>query len=43
MMLEIFSNANRPFFASTQYLAIEKIQQDVYATFITDLFERYGK
>ena len=43
MMLEIFSNANRPFFASTQYLSIEKIQQDVYATFITDLFERYGK
>lgn len=42
MMLEIFSNASRPFFASTQYLAIEKIEQDMYATFISDSFKRYG-
>lgn len=43
LMLEIFSNVNRPFFASTQYLSVNKIDHDVYAAFITGLFVRHGR
>lgn len=43
LMLEMFSNANRPFFASTQYLTVDKIDREIYASFIIRLFEEYGK
>lgn len=43
LMLEMFSSANRPFFASTQYLTVDKIDREVYASFIIHLFENYGK
>ncbi len=41
MMLNIFSNAKRPFFSSTQYLHLDKIDHDTYKNFIRDTFERY--
>lgn len=43
LMLEMFSSANRPFFASTQYLTVDKIDRGIYASFITRLFEVYDK
>lgn len=43
LMLEMFSSANRPFFASTQYLTVDKIDRGIYASFITRLFEVYNK
>ncbi len=43
LILEMFSSANRPFFASTQYLTVDKIDREVYASFIIHLFENYGK
>jgi AAA+ ATPase superfamily predicted ATPase len=42
MMTNIFSNAKRPFFASTQYLALDKIDTGVYASFIEKLFSENG-
>jgi hypothetical protein len=42
MMTNIFSNAKRPFFASTQYLALDKIDAEVYASFIEKLFAENG-
>ena len=38
MMLDIFSNAKRPFFGSTHYLFLEKIQHKQYAKFIQKQF-----
>ncbi|GHT00155.1 hypothetical protein FACS189421_11830 [Bacteroidia bacterium] len=43
MMLEMFSNANRPFFASTQYLSLDKIDAAIYAAFIKKLFIKNGR
>jgi len=34
MMINIFSNVKRPFFASTQYLSLEKIDTEEYSNFI---------
>lgn len=42
MMTDMFSNAKRPFFASTQYLALDKIDACVYASFIRKLFTENG-
>jgi len=42
MMLEIFSNTKRPFFGSTYYLFLEKIQHKQYAQFINDQFSAYN-
>jgi len=42
MMTEMFSSAKRPFFASTQYLALDKIDGKIYAGFITDIFQKNG-
>jgi len=40
MMTEMFSSAKRPFFASTQYLVLDKIHREVYADFITAIFRK---
>jgi AAA+ ATPase superfamily predicted ATPase len=40
MMTAMFSNAKRPFFSSTQYLSLEKIEYSAYASFIKQLFEK---
>ena len=40
MMLEIFSGAKRPFFGTTHYLYLEKIQQEQYARFIVEQFSK---
>jgi hypothetical protein len=42
MMIDLFSNAKRPFFASTQYLSLDKIDRPVYAAFIKNLFVKNG-
>lgn len=38
MMIDLFSNAKRPFYASTQYLVLDKIDLSSYKAFITDKF-----
>lgn len=40
MMIELFSSAKRPFYASTQYLSLEPIDKDVYADFIEKSFQK---
>ena len=40
MMTEMFSSAKRPFFASTQYLVLNQIDRDIYAGFISKIFEK---
>ncbi len=40
MMIDLFSNAKRPFFASTQYLELNKIEYEVYRNFIRRQFEK---
>ncbi|KAA6303749.1 MAG: hypothetical protein EZS26_000300 [Candidatus Ordinivivax streblomastigis] len=42
MMTHIFSNAKRPFFSSTQYLMLDKIDIEVYASFIKKVFAENG-
>lgn len=42
MMLNIFSNTKRPFFASTQYLHLDKIEKTKYAEFIVNIFTNHG-
>jgi hypothetical protein len=39
MMTEMFSSAKRPFYASTQYLSLDKIGRDIYAGFIIKTFK----
>jgi hypothetical protein len=43
MMLDIFSNTKRPFFGMTQYLHLDKIDENSYSDFITDLFRKRNK
>jgi hypothetical protein len=38
MMIDLFSNVKRPFYASTQYLVLDKIDLAPYKTFITGKF-----
>jgi len=38
MMIELFSNKKRPFYASTQYLVLDKIEFTVYKKFIIQKF-----
>ena len=38
MMINLFSNVKRPFFASTQYLSLEKIDTEEYSIFIRSKF-----
>ncbi|MDR0830659.1 MAG: ATP-binding protein, partial [Prevotellaceae bacterium] len=40
MMTQMFSSAKRPFFASTQYLVLDKIDREIYADFIKNLFAK---
>ncbi|MDR0866750.1 MAG: AAA family ATPase [Candidatus Symbiothrix sp.] len=42
MMMNLFSNAKRPFFSSTRYLFLDKIDASVYAAFIKNLFKKNG-
>ena len=43
VMLDIFSNAKRPFYASTQFLSLEEIEKDTYTVFIKELFEKHKR
>lgn len=40
IMTDIFTNARKPFYASTAFLNLGKIPTDIYKAFITSLFER---
>jgi uncharacterized protein len=42
MMINLFSNVKRPFFSSTQYLSLEKIDKEVYSFFIRSKFSESG-
>ena len=42
LMINIFSNTKRPFYASTQFLFLDKINSDSYAAFIWEKFEKSG-
>ena len=41
--MEMFTNAKRPFFASTRLLYLDKIENAAYEVFIKGLFESYKK
>lgn len=43
LMTEIFSNAKHPFFASTQFLSLDKIDEIKYAEFIKNIFKLHKK
>jgi hypothetical protein len=43
MMTDIFSNAKRPFYASTQFMFLDKIDNKKYAAFIRKLFAKNDK
>ena len=43
LMHELFINPGRPFFRSTQFLKIDKLQADVYRDFIIQKFEAHSK
>lgn len=43
LLLPIFSDASRPFFSSTGFLQLEKLNPQVYANFITEKFAEHGK
>lgn len=43
MMMDIFSNSKRPFYASTTYITLDKIEATVYGDFIKELFEKHKK
>ena len=42
-MMDIFSNAKKPFYASTQFLKMEALRKEIYADFIKGLFEKRGR
>jgi hypothetical protein len=39
LMSEMFSNGNRPFFASTQFLYLKEIERSIYKEFIRKIFK----
>lgn len=41
-MINLFSNVKRPFFSSTQYLYLEKIDKAEYSLFIRNKFSESG-
>jgi len=43
MMVEMFTSAKRPFFASTRLLSLGKIDRNEYTAFIRKMFEKYHK
>jgi hypothetical protein len=42
LMINIFSNIKRPFYASTQFLFLEKIDREAYSSFIQNKFTESG-
>ncbi|MBN2633192.1 MAG: ATP-binding protein [Bacteroidales bacterium] len=42
LLSEMFSNANRPFFASTQFLYLKEIELNTYQEFINRIFSERG-
>lgn len=40
LLIDMFSNAKRPFYMSTQMMFLDKIQSDIYAEFITHQFNK---
>lgn len=42
-MIDIFSNAKKPFYSSTQFITLDKIPWDKYHAFISHLFELNGR
>jgi hypothetical protein len=43
LMAELFNDPKRPFYQSTSFLRIDKIQRDIYSVFITRHFNNAGK
>lgn len=43
MMVELFNNAKRPFFSSTQLMYLNPISEDKYGSFIKNKFDQAGK
>ncbi len=43
LMVEMFTDARRPFYESTSFLSLRKIPSDVYAGFIKEKFARHDK
>ncbi len=43
VLLDMFSNAKRPFYSSTQFLSLEAIEKNTYAAFIKDIFEKHNR
>lgn len=43
MMIDIFANAKKPFYSSTQFITLDKIPWDKYHAFISHLFELNGR
>ncbi len=43
MMIDMFSNAKRPFYASSQFLSLQSIEKERYSEFITTVYKRYDK
>jgi AAA+ ATPase superfamily predicted ATPase len=43
MMSDIFYNAKKPFYSSTQFMHIEAIKKETYAEFIKSLFEKHER
>jgi len=43
MMTDMFANAKRPFYSSTQFMYLDKINQKKYTSFIEKLFRKSGK
>ena len=43
VLLDMFSNAKRPFYSSTQFLTLEPIENNTYAVFIKEMFEKHKR
>lgn len=43
LMTELFLHPNRPFYRSTQIVRLQKIDKEIYSTFIVRMFNKYHK
>ena len=43
VMTDMFSNARNPFYESTTFVSLEKLDRRIYGSFIQHLFNQYGK
>lgn len=43
IMTEMFTSPSRPFFRSTQFIKLGKIEERIYADFAKRIFDKYGK